>query len=127
MTGTDIQLRGVIPTFRVRDASAAEAFYCDKLGFKTSWEYDPGDGYPVFVEVVRDNVALHLSEHEGDGPEGISIYVNVADARALYGDVLAAGAEVPEPPQEAEWGEIVFSLIDPDGNTLRFGSPTASD
>ena len=121
------QLLGTIPTFRVKDARAAEAFYRDILGFRTNWEHDPGDGYPIFLEMMRDNIALHLSEHEGDGPEGVSIYVNVTDARALFGEFLSAGAEVPNPPQEAEWGEVVFGLNDLDGNTLRFGSPISSD
>ena len=123
-TETSIQMRSTIPTFRVRDARAAEVFYRDKLGFGTSWAHDPGDGYPVFLEIVRDNVALHLSEHAGDGPEGVSIYVNVTDARGLYEEFCAKGAEIAEALQEAEWGEVVFSLTDLDGNTLRFGSPT---
>ena len=124
-SNTDVQLRSTIPTFRVRDARAAEAFYSEKLGFRTTWAHDPGDGYPVFLEIMRDNVALHLSEHQGDGPEGVSIYVNVADARALSDEFLASGATLAEPLSEAEWGEMVFSLTDPDGNTLRFGSPVS--
>ena len=126
-TKPTIQLLGAIPTFRVKDARAAEAHYRDKLGFKTSWEHDPGDGYPKFIEMVRDNIALHLSEHEGDGPEGVSIYINVTDARALHDEFQSTGAEVPHPPQEQEWGEVVFSLSDLDGNTLRFGSPISQD
>lgn len=122
-TETTIQLRSSIPTFRVKDARAAEAFYREKLGFSTSWAHDPGNEYPVFLEMVRDNVALHLSEHDGDGPVGVSIYVNVTDALALHDAFLAAGAEVAEPPQNSGWGEVVFSLPDLDGDTLRFGSP----
>lgn len=126
-TEQPVRFLGTIPTFRVKDTAAAEVFYRDKLGFTTSWEHDPGDGHPVFLEMVRDNIALHLSEHEGDGPEEVSIHINVTDARALFREFLSAGAEIPDPPQDAEWDEVVFSLNDLDGNTLRFGSPTSSD
>lgn len=114
-------LNGIIPTFRVKDARAAERFYCDVLGFQNSWEDDPGDGHPVFIEVVRDKVAIHLTEHEGDGPEGVSIYVMVADARALHGEVTGKGAAATE-PEEMPWGDVVFTVTDADGNVMRFGS-----
>ena len=112
-----------ISMLRVADARASEAFFRGKLGFETSWEYDPGDGYPVFVEVTRDWVSFHLSEHDGDGPPGIQVYVGVRDAKALYDEFLAKGVEIAEPPSEAPWGEVVFVIQDLDGNTLRFGSP----
>ena len=111
-----------ISMLRVADARASEKFFCDKLGFRTTWEYDPGEGYPVFLEVARDEVAFHLSEHEGDGPSAIQIYVCVADAEKLYDEFIAKGVEIAEPPHEAPWGDIVFVMQDLDGNTLRIGS-----
>ena len=108
---------------RVKNARQSEAFFRDQLGFTTSWEFDPGDGYPVFLEVARDKVAFHLSEHEGDGPSGIQIYVNVKDAHALHDEFVSQGARIAEPLHETEWGHLVFSLEDLDNNTLRFGSP----
>ena len=115
--------QSTISTFRVADARVAETFYRDKLGFKTSWEFDPGDGSPVFVEVMRDAVAIHLSEHDGDGPEAVSIYVNVADAQALYEEITGKGVVIEAPPEAMPWRHVVFELQDPDGNIMRFGSP----
>ena len=117
-------LKSTISTLRVKDARASEAFYRDKLGFNTTWEHDPGDGYPVFVEIKRDAVAFHLSEHEGDGPNGVSIYVNVADAVALHDELAAREVPIASAPEAMPWGETVFTIEDPDGNKLRFGSPT---
>ena len=116
-------LESTISMLRVTDARASEKYYCEKLSFQKSWEYDPGDGNPVFIEVTRDKVSFHLSEHEGDGPLGIQIYVNVADAQILYDEFSHKGAAIDSPPYEAEWGHTVFELQDLDGNTLRFGSP----
>ncbi len=115
-------LRRVTPTFRVKDARASEAFYRDILGFKTSWEDDPGDGHPIFIEMSRGDVSIHLSEHEGDGPEGVSVYVDVDDARALHAEVTGKSAET-DPPEPMPWGHVVFTVTDPDGNVMRFGSP----
>lgn len=116
-------LQGTISMLRTKDARKSEAFYCDLLGFEKSWEFDPGDEYPVFLEVARDAVAFHLSEHEGDGPMGVQVYINVEDAAALYEEFVSRGAPITDPPREEEWGHLVFSMEDPDGNTLRFGSP----
>ena len=116
-------LEGTISMLRVKDARASERLFCDTFGFRKTWEYDPGDGYPVFVEVTRDKVSFHLSEHEGDGPTGIQVYVNVTDAQALFDELRAQNATINEPPHEAPWGHLVFELQDLDGNTLRFGSP----
>ncbi len=118
-------LQGTISMLRVADARKSEAFFCGKLGFRKTWEYDPGDGYPVFMEVTRDAVSFHLSEHEGDGPAGIQLYVNVADAKALYEEFTSRSVDIGNAPEEAPWGHLVFELQDLDGNTLRFGSPIA--
>lgn len=112
-----------ISMLRVQDARKSEAFYRDVLGFKKSWEFDPGDGQPIFIEVTRDNVSFHLSEHEGDGPIGIQLYVNVADARTLHDDLVSRNVTITESLHEAEWGHHVFAIEDPDRNTLRIGSP----
>ena len=116
-------LESTISTFKVKDALASEAFYRDLLGFTKTWEDNPGDGSPVFIEVKRDAVAIHLSEHEGDGPERVSIYVNVADATALHGEFAGRQVPIASPPESMPWGETVFTIEDPDGNILRFGSP----
>jgi len=116
-------LLGTISMLRVAKARESQRFYCDKLGFEVSWEHDPGDSEPVFLEVRRDDVALHLSEHEGDGPPGVQVYDNVSDARALYDEFTGKGVEIAEAPAEAPWGELVFEVRDPDGDILRIGSP----
>ena len=116
-------LRSTISLLRVTDARKSQSFYRDMLGFETTWEYDPGDGHPIFLEVSRDAVSFHLSEHEGDGPRGIQVYVNVVDAVTLHDEFALRGVEIVEPLQETSWGDLIFVIRDPDQNCLRFGSP----
>jgi uncharacterized glyoxalase superfamily protein PhnB len=47
----------------------------------------------------------------------------VADVDALYDRALAAGYQPATAPQDAEWGERFFHLIDPDGHELSFARP----
>jgi catechol 2,3-dioxygenase-like lactoylglutathione lyase family enzyme len=47
----------------------------------------------------------------------------VADVDALYDRTLAAGYQPATGPDDAEWGERFFHLIDPDGHELSFARP----
>ena len=116
-------LQSTISMLRVANARLSEKLFRDVFGFETTWEHDPGDGQPVFIEVVRDAVAIHLSEHEGDGPIGIQVYVNVSDAKALHDEFDSRGANITQPLQDSPWGHLIFEVNNLDGNTLRFGSP----
>jgi uncharacterized glyoxalase superfamily protein PhnB len=51
-----------------------------------------------------------------------SAYVFVDDADQLAAAWQAAGVEVFM-PQDTEWGQHEGTLVDPDGNIIRFGSP----
>jgi catechol 2,3-dioxygenase-like lactoylglutathione lyase family enzyme len=44
-----------------------------------------------------------------------------ADLGSLYDELRMAGIEPEGPPQEKEWGETDFRIIDPDGNIVEFG------
>jgi len=86
------QLERCVPTLRVRDASAAARYFCEQLGFAKDWEHRFAPGLPLFVSVSRDRVALHLSEHTGDGPLEVRVYIYVQDPRALFNELKSRGA-----------------------------------
>ncbi len=60
----------VIPILRIFDYRKAIEFYVDWLGFKIEWEHTFEDNTPVYMEITRDGIALHLSEHHGDATPG---------------------------------------------------------
>lgn len=65
----------VIPVFRIFDYKKAIEFYIDWLGFKIVWENTFEENAPVYMEVEKDGIVLHLSEHHGDGTLGTHVFI----------------------------------------------------
>jgi catechol 2,3-dioxygenase-like lactoylglutathione lyase family enzyme len=116
-----VTLRRMAPIFPVRDLNVSLAYY-QRLGFETR-EYE-GGGYGF---ATRDGIEIHLGVVPAVGPHRptSSAYLFVDDADELARAWVAAGAEVGT-PEDTPWGQHEGVLIDPDGNTIRFGSPMKS-
>jgi uncharacterized glyoxalase superfamily protein PhnB len=106
---------GVEPIFAVSDMPRAAEHYA-RLGFEISYH---DEGY-VFAQ--RQGLNLHLDLTDAPAPGGGLLYLHVDDADQLTAEWRAAGVEVVE-PQDFPWGKHEGSHTDPDGNTIRFGSP----
>ena len=65
-----IEFQRTVPIFRIFSLEKAREFYLDFLGFKVDWEHRFEPDAPVFMQVSRDGLVLHLSEHVGDGTPG---------------------------------------------------------
>jgi DNA-binding MarR family transcriptional regulator/catechol 2,3-dioxygenase-like lactoylglutathione lyase family enzyme len=112
------QLRSFSPIFPVRDLNAALAYYA-ALGFHT-FAYEGGDDYGF---ANRDGTGLHLAASAAPHPGAAYLYVR--DADALYAEWTRPGIgghthPVGPTPYKLREG----SHVDPDGNLIRFGSPT---
>jgi catechol 2,3-dioxygenase-like lactoylglutathione lyase family enzyme len=107
----------IAPIFPVRDVRVSLEYY-GRLGFATR-EYEHG-GYGF---VTRDGIELHLGEAaDVSNSRPGSAYLWVEDSDELAKTWSAAGADVSF-PEDTQWGQHEGVLIDPDGNTIRFGSP----
>jgi DNA-binding MarR family transcriptional regulator len=115
------QLRRFSPIFPVRDLTAALAHYIT-LGFRV-FPYEEGDDYGF---ANRDGVGVHLAAHPGhDQQRPGSAYLYVRDAAALYQEWSRPGiAGHTHPAEPTPWGMLEGSHTDPDGNLIRFGSPS---
>ncbi len=115
--------------------SVALGFYGSTLGFITDFTYVAGPDGPAYAGVSLDGQQLHLSTFAGDGVIGSATYCYVEDVDALYRRLRQAGLKTPgrvespveDQPVDQAWGMREFYVRDPDGNTLRFGSPRAAD
>jgi catechol 2,3-dioxygenase-like lactoylglutathione lyase family enzyme len=100
------------------------AFYVDCLGFCVDWEHRFEAGLPVFAQLTRDGLSLFLTEHAGDCQAGGAVYFVVDDVDALHAEIRSRGIH-PEAPADTPWGRREMTILDPDGNRLRFASPVA--
>jgi predicted enzyme related to lactoylglutathione lyase len=113
-------LKRIAPIFAVRDVDAAMAHY-RRLGFATRAYAGGGYGY-----ATRDDVEIHLGLVPAEDPRRSSAYLFADDADALAAAWRAAGVEM-HGPVDTPWGQREGVVVDPDGNVIRFGSPTRTE
>ncbi|HJQ25374.1 MAG TPA: VOC family protein [Blastocatellia bacterium] len=111
-----------IPVLHISSAAAAEAFYCDRLGFRREFAYrfDDARPDPCYMGLVRDGVELHVSSFSGDGVSGGVVFLLVEDLDALHAELIAKGVTISLEPTEQTWGNREMYVEDADGNSIRF-------
>jgi uncharacterized glyoxalase superfamily protein PhnB len=102
--------------------SRTRTFYVHGLGFTVDWEHRFEPGFPVFAQVSRGGLSLFLTEHKDDCKVGGAAYLIVDDVDALYREIRVRGVQASEPPSDTEWHAREMTVIDPDGNKLRFST-----
>ncbi|MBX5001422.1 VOC family protein [Rhizobium lentis] len=109
-----------MPIFRIFSVEKAMEFYCGFLGFTLDWEHRFGDYFPLYCQVSRDDMALHLSEHSGDASPGAKAFVRVANIRAYHAELAGKDYRYMKPGiEEAPWG-LEMTVIDPFSNRIAF-------
>jgi catechol 2,3-dioxygenase-like lactoylglutathione lyase family enzyme len=115
-----IQLR-TIPILRSFDEGKAREFYVDWLGFAVDWEHRFEPGTPLYMQVSRAGVVLHISEHHGDGSPGVHVRVEVVGLREFHAELIGKLYKNNRPGLERpEWGGIEMTVIDPVNNRITF-------
>jgi uncharacterized glyoxalase superfamily protein PhnB len=121
-----INVLATIPVLRILDVDTALAFYRDYLGFVVDWEHRFEPNLPVYMQISRGGIVLHLSEHDGSGTPGSVVYVRLEGVETLHRELREKGnrsyaAKVEERP----WGSKGMDLVDPFGNRLRMEEAVA--
>ncbi|HJU05610.1 MAG TPA: glyoxalase superfamily protein [Nitrospiraceae bacterium] len=110
-----------IPMLRIFDVGKAKEFYVDFLGLHVDWEHRFDANAPIYMQVSRDNLILHLTEHHGDCCPGSSVFVRLTNLDQLHQELIAKSYTYMRPRVEiAPWNAKVMEIIDPFGNRLRF-------
>ncbi|HWP73753.1 MAG TPA: glyoxalase superfamily protein [Methylomirabilota bacterium] len=120
-----------IPIFRIFDVDKAKEFYVGFLGFHVDWEARFDETAPLYIQISRDGLLLHLSEHHGDACPGSTVTVQIAGPtgglESYHREITAKGYRFMRPGIElAPWNARVMEVIDPFGNRLRFNEPVDS-
>ena len=109
------------PIFRIFDVAKAKEFYLDFLGFTLDWEHRFEPQLPLYMQVSRDGLVLHLSEHHGDACPGSTVFVRVRGLAAYHAQLLAKNYPYLRPGIErTDRGSLCVAVIDPFGNRIRF-------
>jgi catechol 2,3-dioxygenase-like lactoylglutathione lyase family enzyme len=119
-----ITLAPPVPILRSFDEAKAREFYLGFLGFAWDWEHRHAPGLPLYAQVSRGGLVLHLSEHHGDGSPGAALRVRVGGLAALHAELTARDYGFARPDiAEMPWGERAMVVQDPFGNRLHFVEP----
>jgi catechol 2,3-dioxygenase-like lactoylglutathione lyase family enzyme len=118
------EFRKAVPVFRIFSLEKAREFYLDFLGCRIDWEHRFEEGAPVYMQVSRGNLALHLSEHHGDGTPGSIAYVYTSGVEALHRELNDKKYRHNRPGlQRQDWGMLEMTVVDPFNNRITFGEP----
>jgi catechol 2,3-dioxygenase-like lactoylglutathione lyase family enzyme len=110
----------VIPILRIFDVEKAMGFYRDYLGMQVDWEHRFEPDMPLYCQVSRDGMELHLTEHAGDASPAARVFIRCAGVRALHAEVAAKRYPLLRPGlSERPWG-LELNLTDPFSNRLTF-------
>ncbi len=120
----------IVPILRIFDEARARDFYVGYLGCSIDWEHRFDGRGPLYMQVSRGSLVLHLSEHHGDGTPGQVVYVAARGVRDLHAELQTRDYPFLNPgvcasPGDGEDG-FCLQLLDPFGNTLRIDERVGS-
>jgi uncharacterized glyoxalase superfamily protein PhnB len=113
-------IKAIIPRLPAKDIAETEKFYKEHLDFETVSRLDD------YLIITRNGIELHFYQNRvlNVQKNNIMLYVRVSDQIQELHD-KAVNDSVPfivlGKLEEKPWGEIEFSLLDPNHNLLTFG------
>jgi len=110
-----------VAMFTVADQDASIAFYTEKLGYEVRSDVRFGENDAMrWVEVAPpgSRARLALNPPMGGTPGGASIGVETSDLAAEHARLTSIGVDVDPEPMRQPGVPSMFSLRDPDGNSI---------
>ena len=127
--GSGTLLRDASPSFTVSDLGRSLTFYRDVLGFKVDQEWKD-NGKVRGVSFTAGKVTLMIGQDDwAKGRDrmkgqGFRMYFETeTNVDALAEGIAKRGGTLESLPENQPWGYRDFSMADPDGFKITFGSP----
>jgi hypothetical protein len=117
---TGIEFDQAVPIVRIFDVAKAHEFYLGFLGFSVDWEHRYGENFPLYTQVSRGGLRLHLSEHAGDATPGGNMVVYMTGIRAFQKELIGKDYRYMKPGLEDEGSRLEVTVTDPFNNHIRF-------
>ncbi len=116
-----MKVEQTIPIFRIFDYQKAVEFYVDWLGFTIEWEHVFEEGMPKYIEIKREGLIIHLSEHHGDATPGSKVFLWCNGLREYHKILIEKQYKNNRPGlEETFYDSLCVEVIDPFGNRLSF-------
>lgn len=114
-----------IPTLRILDYKKAKEFYVESLQFTIDWEHRFGEDAPVYMQVSKNGLVLHLSENERF-QTGMTVFVETTGIENFHKELSDKSKGITIPGISiTNWNTKQMEITDPFGNLLRFNeNPT---
>jgi catechol 2,3-dioxygenase-like lactoylglutathione lyase family enzyme len=120
-----MEFQRAVPVFRIYSLEKAREFYVGFLGFQVDWEHRFEPDAPVYMQVSRQGLSFHLSEHHGDGTPGSLAYVYMSGVADFHRELNDKNYRHNRPGlQRQDWGMTEVAVVDPFNNRIVFGEPT---
>jgi hypothetical protein len=111
---------------RIFDVTKAREFYLGFLGMNLDWEARFNPEAPLYAQVSRAGLTLHLSEHHGDATPGSTVFVSTEHLSLYHAELVAKAYRHYNPGiEQMPWG-LEMSVTDPFGNRIRFTEQRSS-
>jgi uncharacterized glyoxalase superfamily protein PhnB len=124
---SDPDLRQAVPILRIFSVDKAKEFYLGFLGFTLDWQHRFGENFPLYAQVSRASVILHLSEHHGDACPGAAVLIHMRGIDDYHRELTARDYRYAKPGiEDTPWNARVLRVTDPFGNKLTFNETNAS-
>lgn len=118
---SEILFQKTVPILRIFNVEKAKEFYIDFLGFTIDWEHRFTEDSPLYMQVSRGNLTLHLTEHHGDCCPGARIFIVMTGIDQLHQDITSKGYKYMNPGIEKTFYKAkCIEVVDPFGNRLTF-------
>ncbi|SFJ41736.1 MULTISPECIES: glyoxalase superfamily protein [unclassified Phyllobacterium] len=115
-----IAFEQAVPIVRIFDVAKAHEFYLGFLGFKVDWEHRYGDNFPLYTQISRGGLRLHLSEHAGDATPGGNMVIYMKGIRTFHAELSAKNYRYMKPGLHDEGTRLELEVTDPFNNHMRF-------
>jgi catechol 2,3-dioxygenase-like lactoylglutathione lyase family enzyme len=109
-----------IPTFRILDYQTTVSFYVDFLGFKIDWEHRFLPTDPVYMQISKNGLVLHLSENKRFDTKAY-VFVETRRIKEFHKELIERNpAKKIQDIVFTNWQTMQLEIEDPLGNLLRF-------
>ncbi|GLX67994.1 glyoxalase superfamily protein [Paenibacillus glycanilyticus] len=116
----------LVPILRIFDEAKAREFYMDFLEFTVDWEHRFEPNTPLYMQISKGPVRLHLSEHHGDASPGSSVRIEMTGIKEWHKALLNKKYKYARPGlEETPWNTLELRIGDPFGNRVVFSESTS--